>query len=298
MEAGFLLLFFLATLGAITVAGYVIVLRGEKPGAIAVATGNDKTARETLRDTLHDLGKHLPRTGQAGTDLRKLLIAAGHRAPEAPLIFNGICYATAVTFGLIAGFLAALVAEPADVALGFVCGAGFGYLLPKRVLEQQMNARRRRLASGLPTALDLLVLSVEAGQALDQAILDTSRELRKSYPDLADEFLNTNLALRTSTSREEVFREFGSRSREPELKKLASLLIDSDRLGTSLAPTLRTHARYLRVRRRQLAQERARKVSVKLVFPIFFLVFPSVMLVTLGPAVIQISRSMGHMLAE
>jgi tight adherence protein C len=298
METGFLLLFFLATLGATSVAGYLIVLRREQPGTVVSAPESDKTARETLRDTLHDLGKRLPRTGQAGTDLRKLLVAAGYRAPEAPLIFNGICYAAAATLGIVAAFFAAFFAEPSDAVLALVCGAGFGYLLPKRFLEHQVSARRRRLASGLPTALDLLVLSVEAGQALDQAILDASRELRKSYPDLADEFLNANLALRTSTSREEVFRELGSRSREPELKKLSSLLIDSDRLGTSLAPTLRTHARYLRVRRRQMAQERARKVSVKLVFPIFFLVFPSVMLVTLGPAIIQITRSMGHMLAD
>jgi tight adherence protein C len=128
---------------------------------------------------------------------------------------------------------------------------------------------------------------VEAGQALDQSIFDASREIRRAYPDLADELMTVSLSLRASASREQVFRDFASRSKEIEFKKLANLLIDSDRFGSSLGPTLRTHARYLRIRRRQIAQEKARKISVKLVFPIFFLIFPSVLLVTLGPAMLQ-----------
>lgn len=286
-----LILFFVFTLSAIGLAGYYFVLRNEP-----IPVADTRTTREAIVDTLRNLGSALPAVRDSNASLRRLLIAAGYRSPEAPIIFNGACYATAVLLGLICALITAINTRPVDAIMAFICAAGFGYLLPKRILSRIIAQRRRRLAAGLPTALDLMVLSVEAGQALDQAIIEASREIRRTYPDLADEFTAMYLALRTSTSREEVFRDFGQRSGEPEMRKLANLLIDSDRFGTGLAPTLRTHGRYLRIRRRQLAQERARKVAVKLVFPIFFLVFPSVLLVTLGPAVLQIRLNISNLL--
>jgi len=165
-----------------------------------------------------------------------------------------------------------------------VCGLGFGFLLPDRVLSSRVNARRQRLRSAIPAALDLMVLGIEAGQSLDQSIADASRGLKRTHPDLSGELAQLYLELRASTSRADSFRNFGARTKEPELRKLANLLIDSDRFGTSLGPAIRTHAKYLRTRFRQQAQEAARKVGVKLIFPVFFLIFPSVLLVTLGPA--------------
>jgi tight adherence protein C len=143
-----------------------------------------------------------------------------------------------------------------------------------------------------------MVLAVEAGQALDATILDTSRGLRISHPDLAAEFTQLHLELKANTSREDALRNFALRTRDSEIKKLAALLIDTDRFGTSLGPALRVHSRYLRTRFRQSAQERARKVGVKLIFPVFFLIFPSVILVTLGPAVILIATQMKSMLGQ
>ena len=143
-----------------------------------------------------------------------------------------------------------------------------------------------------------MVLAVEAGQGLDAAILDTSRGLRITYPDLAAEFTQLQLELRANTTRADALRNFVDRSRDMELRKFANLLIDTDRFGTSLGPALKTHARYLRIRFRQIAQEKARKVGVKLIFPVFFLIFPSVILVTLGPAVILIFTQMKVMLAQ
>jgi tight adherence protein C len=172
-----------------------------------------------------------------------------------------------------------------------ICIAGVCHLLSKRVLRRLIKARANRLNAGLPTAMDMLVLSVEAGQSLDQSIYDASREIRKPYPDLASELTQVYLSLRANTSRAQVFTEFGERNSASELRKLSALLIDSDRFGSTLGPALRTHARYLRIRRRQMAQEQARKVSTKLVFPIFFLIFPAVLVVTLGPAVIQLTGS-------
>jgi tight adherence protein C len=289
-----LIAFFIFVMAGVVAAGYYLLLRP----ASSTAGNEDQSAAQVLTDNLRSLGGALP-DAKSGGALRKRLIAAGYRAPEAVDLFNGLTYAVAALLALIVA--AAVLISTGSFATAFVpavCAAGFAYLLPKKVLDRLVSARMRRVSDGLPTALDLLVLSVEAGQALDQAIYDASREIRRAYPDLADEFLTMHLSLRAATSRAEVFREFGERSKAPELKKLANLLIDSDRFGTSLGPTLRSHARYLRIRRRQVAQEAARKVTVKLVFPIFFLIFPSVLLVTLGPAVLQIMTTLRPMMEK
>jgi tight adherence protein C len=286
-ETGILLALFGFVTAAVTAAGYYFVVKPE------MATHEDATTREILANTLQSLGEALP-AQNGGESIRRRLMAAGYRTASAPYIFSGITYtASAVlaltVFSVVAVFQDSLM----DALIPGLCGAGFGYFLPKRILEMMIRRRVRRISAGLATALDLLVLSVEAGQALDQAIAEASREIRRAFPDLADELAQVYLALRASATRSEVFREFGERNDDMELRKLANVLIDSDRFGTSLGPTLRTHARYVRIRRRQAAQEMARKVSVKLVFPIFFLIFPSVLLVTLGPAVMQIATAFG-----
>ena len=157
-------------------------------------------------------------------------------------------------------------------------------MLPDRLLNSRSGARSRRLRSAIPPALDLMVLGLEAGQSIDQSIADSSRSLKRTHPDLSAELAQLYLELKSSNSRANSFRSLGVRNREPELRRLANLLIDSDRFGVALAPALRSHSKYLRVRFRQIAQESARKVGVKLIFPVFFLIFPSVLLVTLGPA--------------
>jgi tight adherence protein C len=194
----------------------------------------------------------------------------------------------AVTFG----------GQASGAFLPGACGLAFGYMVPDRILSRLATRRSGMLRRGLPAALDLMVLAVEAGQALDAAILDTSRGLRISHPDLASEFTQLHLELKANTSREDALRNFSRRTREPEIQKFASLLIDTDRFGSSLAPALRVHARYLRTRFRQSAQERARKVGVKLIFPVFFLIFPSVILVTLGPAVLLLYTQMKNLLGQ
>jgi tight adherence protein C len=159
-------------------------------------------------------------------------------------------------------------------------------------------ARVGRLRRGLPAALDLMVLGIEAGQALDAAILDTSRGIRVTHPELASEFTQLQLELKATTSRQEALKNFAARSQDMEIRKFANLLIDTDRFGSSLGPALKTHARYLRIRFRPIAPEKARKVGVKLIFPVFFLIFPSVILVTLGPAVILLFTQMKSILGQ
>jgi tight adherence protein C len=302
--AHLLIAFFLFTLGAVGACGYIFVLRPSRlEGTDALIPAPPRAydqpkmpvAQAAVVDVFRLIGEAMPGGSQAG--VRDKLIAAGYRWPSAASIFLGIKAASAVMLAAACAW-AALTFGADGVAIPIICGLGFGYLLPDRILDRLAQRRVDRLRRALPAALDLMVLAVEAGQGLDAAILDTSRGLYVTYPDLAAEFTQLQLELKANTSRADALRNFSERSHDMELRKFANLLIDTDRFGTSLGPALKTHARYLRIRFRQTAQERARKVGVKLIFPVFFLIFPSVILVTLGPAVILIFTQMKNLLGQ
>jgi tight adherence protein C len=304
--AALLIVFFLFTTAAVAASGYVFVLRPARaetaetaqPAQIVLGQPDLPIAQAAVLDMFRLIGEAVPGGSGQQAAARALLAAAGFRWPAAVSVFLGIKCGTALMLGTAA--LWAGVTLHSDRTLLFlpvVCGLGFGYLLPDRVLERRAARRAYQLRRGLPAALDLMVLAVEAGQSLDAAILEASRGLRVTYPDLASEFTQLHLELRANPSRVEALQNFAVRGRDLELRKFTSLLIDTDRFGTSLGPALRTHARYLRTRFRQAAQERARKVGVKLIFPVFFLIFPSVILVTLGPAVILLFTQMRALMA-
>jgi len=275
---------FLAIMAAVTATGYWVM------GRSARATTAGTTGSGDWADTFQWLGEVAPTTARDGDQLRRRLVAAGYRSPSAIVRFRGIRYAGVAGAVLIALLIAAFSGGSGLIAA--ICVGGVAYMLPDRVLEILVKRRRRRLRSALPAALDLLVLGVEAGQAIDTAIAETSHGLRATYPDLATELNILGMELRTTASRADTLKAMAERNGEPELRKLANLFVDTDRFGTSLAPALRNHARYLRIRMRQQAQEAARKVGVKLIFPVFFLIFPSVILVTLGPAVMLITTQL------
>jgi tight adherence protein C len=307
MSAPLLIGLFLFVMTAVSAVGYVFVLKPSRndAGTIQIPTPLALDQRElpgphaSVADIFRLIGEAMPGSQEQANAARQKLIIAGYRWPSAVSVFLGIKYATAVMLAA-AGVWAAVTFRPdadlVQIILSAICGVGFGFLLPERVLARLATKRVERLRRGLPAALDLLVLAIEAGQGLDAAILDTSRGLRATHPDLAAEFTQLQLELRANTTRAEALRNFAERSKDMELRKFVNLLIDTDRFGTSLGPALKTHARYLRIRFRQIAQERARKVGVKLIFPVFFLIFPSVILVTLGPAVILIFTQMQHLL--
>jgi tight adherence protein C len=299
--------FFFFVLAAISAAGYVFVLRPARAGDGAEDIPAPRTldhpemptAQAAVADAFRLIGEALPGTGARAEDARRQLMAAGYRWPSAVSIFLGIKCATALMLGVAAaGIAMATQSAVSSALLAAVCGLGFGYLLPDRILDRLARHRVAQLRRGLPAALDLLVLAIEAGQGLDAAILDTSRGLRATHPDLASEFTQLHLELKANASRTDALKNLAARSHDLELRKFANLLIDTDRFGTSLGPALKTHARYLRIRFRQIAQEKARKVGVKLIFPVFFLIFPSVLLVTLGPAVILLFTEMKNLLAQ
>ncbi|MCC6536615.1 MAG: type II secretion system F family protein [Bryobacterales bacterium] len=246
----------------------------------------------TLGGLLHPMS-----AGAEADKLRSQLFRAGHRSPSAVAQFRGLQLLASVLLALTLVWLALWWRGlEASLFVPAFAGLGFGFLAPKRLLEWQVQSRARRLRSALPPALDLIVLAIEAGQSVDQGINEASRSLARVYPDLASELTFCSLEMRAGTPRAEALRRMGSRCGEEEIKKLVAVLVDGERFGTSLGPALRSHAHYLRTRMRQRAQEQARKLSVKLVIPVFFLIFPSVMLVTLGPAYIQLKQYLGNML--
>ena len=302
---GILFGFFLFTVLSIVAAGYAFVLRPSRSGNVEIPEAIAKDARDlpaiqaAIVGIFRAIGEIAPGSSGQKDHVRKMLTAAGYRWESSVNIYSGIRAASTLMLAAFCVWLAATFRGPeAPLALPALCGMGFGYLLPDRVLERIAKARERKLRRGLPAALDLMVLALEAGQNLDSAIAQAARGLRLTHPELASDFTQLHLELRANASREEALKNFATRGRDPEICKLASLLLDTDRFGGAIAPALRTHAIYLRQRFRQLSQELGRKVGVKLVFPVFFLIFPSVVLVTLGPAVILIMGQMKTLLGR
>ena len=168
-----------------------------------------------------------------------------------------------------------------------------GYLLPELWLGWRVRARQHRLRKGLPDALDLLVICIEAGLGLDQALLRVSQELQITHRELSQELQLVNLEMRVGKTRLDALRELSRRTGLEDIKSLVTMLIQTERFGTSVAESLRVHADDLRVRRRQRAEEQGAKTSVKMVPPLVFFIFPALMVVILGPAVISLLRQLG-----
>ena len=260
-----------------------------------------ETPKETAEDPglLREIGRHWTPKTTARNHTERRLRTAGFRHPRAIETLQGIKMMAAALAAL--GVAAAAGLNGHDLkgmVIAAICAGGFVSMLPDRFLEYRARTRSFAIRRGLPPALDLIVLGLEAGQTLDQSLSEASRELRDAYPELSSELAIVPLEMRAGYPRAQVLTNLARRNEEPELTKLVNLLADSDRFGTSLAPALRTHARYMRTRRRQTAQEQARKTTVKLIFPVFFLIFPSVLVVTLGPAVISLYSSLIPMLAK
>jgi tight adherence protein C len=168
--------------------------------------------------------------------------------------------------------------------------AMIGFYLPGLVLERRIRARQKQVRNGLPDALDVLIVCIEAGNAIDQAILRAAEELHVSHPVLADELRLINVETRAGKPRLEAFRNFAERTKVDDVRSLVAMLVQTDRFGTSVAQALTTYADVLRTKRRQRAEEKAAKLSVKLVIPLVFFLFPALYVVTLGPAIVQYVR--------
>jgi tight adherence protein C len=234
-------------------------------------------------DTLKRIGNIAPKSPGEMGKLQLTLTIAGFRSNEALPIFFGIRLGCAL-------LMFALVATPIVVRPNLILAlgaCGLGYLLPSMVLKRLAKRRQHRMRCGLPDALDLLVVSVEAGLGLDQAIQRVADELGFAHPDLCDELRLINLELRAGKNRGDALRNLGERTGVEDVISLVAMLIQTDKFGTSVAQSLRVHSETLRTKRRQRAEEAAAKTGVKMVFPLVFCIFPAIWVVTIGPAAIK-----------
>jgi tight adherence protein C len=223
--------------------------------------------------------------------LKRRLVRAGFRDPNAARVFYGIRAVSTVVFCLGGLFVATRLGS-GNTLMMIGAGAFLGYLLPMRCLMMRISRRKRAIERGLPNALDLMVVCVESGLGLDQTTLQVAQDLRSAYPAICEEFAVMNLEMRAGKRRAEALRNLADRTGVEDLKKLVAVLIQTDRFGTSIAATLRGHADYMRTMARQRAEEVAAKLAVKLVFPIFFCVLPSLFVVTVGPVLVRLVRDL------
>jgi tight adherence protein C len=245
----------------------------------------------TLVTVLHQIGSRVPSSDAEVANLKVDLVRAGFRGENALAVFYGVRIMTTLGMLLLCVMMESRMPPNPVMQLGLI-GSGIcaGWILPRFFLEKKCAKRQETLRLSLPDALDLLVVSIEAGLGLDQAIQHVARELYGSHPALSDEMQLVTLEMRAGKRRSEALRNFAERTGEAEFRKLVAILIQNDRFGTSMGESLRTHSDFLRTRRRQEAEERAGKVGVKLVFPIFFFILPSMLVVAAGPGILQIFK--------
>ena len=234
-------------------------------------------------------GTMIPLSPKKMTSLQRRLAAAGFLGPRASAYFV-IVQVTLVAV-LVAAPLLFMGTNRGLLMAAF--GAVIGYLAPGMMLDRRVAQRRLRIENGLPDALDLLIVSLEAGLALDQAILKCAEELAIAHPDVAEELRLVNVECRAGKPRLEAFKNFATRTKVDDVRALVAMLVQTDRFGTSVAQALRTHAEVSRTKRRQRAEERAAKIGVKLVFPLVFCLFPAFFVVTIGPAIIKFVHAFG-----
>jgi tight adherence protein C len=290
---------FAILMGAISIYGY---RRYAKPGRVYEQLGGPAAISNPVLDkisedepgltvtVIEEIGKNVPISPEDAALSRRELIAAGYRNDSALPIFYGLKIVFCATLVVLALMFRGNISNTI-LGIVLVATAGFlGYFGPNFYLDHLVDQRRESLRMSLPDALDLMVISVEAGLGLDQAIQYVARELGITHPVLAEELGLLNLEIRAGKRRADSLRNLADRTGESELRKLVAILIQTDKFGTSMADSLRTHSDFMRVRRRQEAEERAGKVGVKLVFPIFFFILPSMLLVAAGPGLLQVFK--------
>ncbi|MGO9176988.1 MAG: type II secretion system F family protein [Desulfobaccales bacterium] len=251
--------------------------------------GGGSSLKKRFLDWISSFGKYAMKDKEDASKLRFSLIQAGYRHPKGPTIFLGI--------RVLAPFLLALPYLLANVMDGVMTSgnlivclmlAGTGFYLPLYVLKAMIGRRQERLNLALPDILDLLIVCVEAGLSLQPALNRVSDEVRNVSVDMYHELHLTNAELRTGISREMALRNLGERTGAQAVKSLVGIMIQSDKMGTSIAQALRVHSGFLRVQRAQKAEEKAGKLPVKIMVPMILFIFPAIFVIIMGPAAINI----------
>ncbi len=240
-------------------------------GEVGVAQHMERDPSLSFRDLLTKIGNVVPSNPTDVGILQRRLLSAGIRSPHGLKVLYGLkgCFAaifTLLSLGLIFG-----LQVQSEMSIFQILAAGaFGWLGPNVALNRLATKRKKAIKKGLPNALDMLVICVESGLGLDQALMQVSKELQIAHPEITDELAVMNLEMRAGKRRSEALHNFGERTDVDEAKRMVSVLVQADRFGTSISQTLRNFSDYMRVQMRQEVEEKAAKIGVKLVFPIFF----------------------------
>lgn len=299
MDVLFSLVIFLALTGVFALLGLNVWVWPKAAIDRVTASAGDQHVQSpahpslAFHDLLKKLGTLVPASPKDTTVMQRRLIRAGFRNPNALKVLYGAKFVMAVlipmlTFGAIAG----AQWEASSKFMATLAAVAIGFFAPNEYVRMVSKRRQKQIRRALPNALDLLVVSVESGLGLDQGIVQVAKELENAHPEISEEFSLMTLELKAGKRRIEALRNLAERTNVEDLKKLVAVLIQADRFGTSVAATLRNHAEFMRVQARQIAEEKAAKLGVKLVFPIFFCILPSLFVVTVGPMAIKVVREL------
>jgi tight adherence protein C len=271
-------------------------VRDPRKREAAAAAGADSMSR--MLENASALASPLqPKTEKEVGDLKARLCHAGFRTPAAPQVFLGLKFITLMVGLVIGGGGTLLLMGFTQAALmRVVIFAGLGFYLPEIILWFLASKRKEAIFLGLPDALDLMVVCVEAGLGLDQALRKVSDEMKKSHRIISEEFGICNMQMQMGRTRQQVLQELGHRSGVDDLRALSSILIQADKFGSSIAQALRVQSEAMRTRRKQIAEEKAAKTAVQLIFPLVLFIFPGIFVVLVGPAAIQMIRQMFTMM--
>ncbi len=246
-----------------------------------------------FHDLIKRLGTVLPTSPKDVSVMRRRLIRAGIKGDNALRILYGCKVFFGVAMPVAMGLLVAnSESDSSNKILAILASAAAGFFGPNEYVKIKSQRRQKEIQRGLANGLDLLVVCVESGLGLDQAIMQVAKELEHAHREIAEEFTMVNLELKAGKRRVDALRNLAERTSVEDLKKLVAVLIQADRFGTGIAQSLRAHADYMRVQARQIAEEKAAKLGVKLIFPIFFCILPSLFVVTVGPMAFKIMREL------
>ena len=263
-------------------------------GGVAVQSIEPNTMESLAARMAEPINRLVPPSAADAKKLQKKLMQAGFRSPSAPAIYR----ATQLTLMLVLPanvlFWYSLSAQPMTEALLPCLGAfAVGFLKPRFILNRLVAKRKLRITWGLADALDLMVITMEAGLGLNAAMLKVCDELKTVHPDICKEFELANLEIRVGRERSEALRNLAERTGVEDLNSLVGMLIQADRFGTSIARAVRVYSDSLRTKRRQRAEQAAQKAAFKLLLPLGALLFPTMFIIILGPALLNISDMLG-----
>ena len=235
------------------------------------------------------LARIAPPSAAEAHRLQKKLMQAGYRSPNAPVVFRAIQLGVLFGYPAVVLMVGVVAARPFEQMLIPVLVAFVkGFFMPRLMLNRMVKKRQQRVRWGLADALDLMVVSIEAGLGLNAALVRVGEELKSVHPDISEEFELTNLEIRVGRDRDEALRNLAERTGVEDLRSLVAMLIQADRFGTSIARAVRVYSDSLRTKRRQRAEQAAQKAAVKLLFPLACFLFPTLFIVILGPAALNL----------